>query len=327
MASDLMWRPFSVDDLDALYGLIDTIQTHDGEHERTTRADLDTVAGRPWLDLSKDSLVGLDSEGVPRAWGRTGFRPGETAMVTVNLMGGVDPQWRGRGYGRHILTWQAVRALANATGLRNGTDVPAQIGGFVEDHLDGKRRLFEAAGFAASRKFSELRLTIAESSLALPKLPKPLRLVAFDDSTADRIRIARNITFAHHWGFSAASSHMWAAELDDESFRPELSAAIIDPTAPDEPAVAHVLNCEYEHDWDEPDKREGYIDYLGVVPAWRSQGLASYLLTLSAARFAERGHRYAALGVDTENSTGALRLYESLGYQLVHGTTYFSKRV
>ncbi len=327
MSSELTWRPVGPDDLDELFGLISRVQDHDQEHERTTRHDLDVVAARPWLDLSKDSIMAVDGDGVPRAWGRTGFRPGDSTSLRVQLMGGVDPEWRGQGLGRRILEWEAERALTNAESLRDDPSEPVQIGGFVEEHLDDRRRLFEAGGFVASRLFSEMRQTIPSPLVGPGPLPEQLELEAFDESNSERVRIALNSSFADHWGYAAADRDAWAVEVATPAFRPALSGVIIDRSTPGEPVVAFVLNCEHEQDWDDPAQREGYVEYLGVIPEWRSRGLASYLLNLSAARFAGVGHTHVALGVDTENSTGAMRLYESLGYELAHRTTYYSKTV
>ena len=327
MTSELTWRPFGPDDLDELFGLISRVQDHDRENERTTRHDLDVAAARPWIDLSTDSLMAVDDSGVPRAWGRTGFRPGESTSLTVQLLGGVDPDWRGLGLGRRILAWEAERAMVIAETLRDDASVPVQVGGFVENHLDDRRRLFEAGGFVASRYFNELRQTIPSPLVDLAPLPAPLELVPFDESNSDRVRIALNISFADHWGYAAIDPDRWAVEAATPTFRPALSAAIVDRSTPGEPVVAFVLNSEYEEDWDDPAKKEGYVEYLGVIPEWRSHGLASYLLNLTAARFAGVGHTHVALGVDTENVTGAMRLYESLGYEQVHGTTYYSTTV
>ncbi|KAA0260059.1 MAG: hypothetical protein EDM79_18925, partial [Chloroflexi bacterium] len=46
---------------------------------------------------------------------------------------------------------------------------------------------------------------------------------------------------------------------------------------------------------------------------WRKHGLGLALLQHSFAEFYKRGKRKAGLGVDAENLTGALRLYEKAG--------------
>ena len=61
----------------------------------------------------------------------------------------------------------------------------------------------------------------------------------------------------------------------------------------------------------------GLISLLGVRPGWRRQGLGLSLLRESFRRFAERGETTAALGVDSENPTGATRLYERAGMRIL----------
>jgi ribosomal protein S18 acetylase RimI-like enzyme len=61
----------------------------------------------------------------------------------------------------------------------------------------------------------------------------------------------------------------------------------------------------------------GWIGTLGVRPAWRRRGLGLALLYESFRRFAERGETLAALGVDSENPTGATRLYERAGMRVL----------
>ncbi len=54
---------------------------------------------------------------------------------------------------------------------------------------------------------------------------------------------------------------------------------------------------------------------VGVgAPAWRRRGLAKALLARSLVAAREAGFTSAGLGVDAENPTGALGLYESLGF-------------
>ncbi len=57
----------------------------------------------------------------------------------------------------------------------------------------------------------------------------------------------------------------------------------------------------------------GWVGTLGVQPCWRRRGLGEALLRAAFAALYERGFRRAGLGVDTQNVTGALRLYERAG--------------
>jgi mycothiol synthase len=71
----------------------------------------------------------------------------------------------------------------------------------------------------------------------------------------------------------------------------------------------------------------GWIRNLGVVPAARRRGAACYLLEHALASYAAAGRSLVGLGVDTENVTGALRLYESAGMRPWMQVDAFRRRV
>jgi mycothiol synthase len=61
----------------------------------------------------------------------------------------------------------------------------------------------------------------------------------------------------------------------------------------------------------------GWINVLGVRTAWRNRGVGEALLRSAFREPHARGLRRAGLGVDAENVTGALRLYERVGMRVV----------
>jgi ribosomal protein S18 acetylase RimI-like enzyme len=65
-------------------------------------------------------------------------------------------------------------------------------------------------------------------------------------------------------------------------------------------------------------RREGWVESLGVRRSWRGRGVASALLEHSFNAFIEAGMTHSMLGVDTENPTGAYRVYENVGYEPRH---------
>ena len=73
--------------------------------------------------------------------------------------------------------------------------------------------------------------------------------------------------------------------------------------------------------------QEGWVSDLGVRRAWRKRGIASALLCASMRTFKATGLDDAMLGVDTGNPTGALRLYERLGFVQVKRFITFEKPV
>jgi ribosomal protein S18 acetylase RimI-like enzyme len=73
--------------------------------------------------------------------------------------------------------------------------------------------------------------------------------------------------------------------------------------------------------------QEGWIQALGVRRAWRKRGVATALLCQSMRAFKAAGLDYATLGVDTQNLTGALQLYERLGFVAFKRGITFDKPV
>ncbi len=53
--------------------------------------------------------------------------------------------------------------------------------------------------------------------------------------------------------------------------------------------------------------------------------IAKALLVKSMKMFRDMGFDHTALGVDTANQTGALQLYESVGYKTVRTETFYRK--
>ena len=56
----------------------------------------------------------------------------------------------------------------------------------------------------------------------------------------------------------------------------------------------------------------GFVGMIGIAEAWRRRGLGRALLLHAFREFWARGITRVTLGVDSENPTGATRLYESV---------------
>jgi mycothiol synthase len=63
-------------------------------------------------------------------------------------------------------------------------------------------------------------------------------------------------------------------------------------------------------------RQEGYIDTLAVLRAYRRRGVGTALLAQSLHALKQSGMESADLDADSENRTGALRLYQRMGFQV-----------
>jgi mycothiol synthase len=75
------------------------------------------------------------------------------------------------------------------------------------------------------------------------------------------------------------------------------------------------------------DRTFGWIGSLGVRKACRRRGLALALLRHSFADFVARGASRVGLGVDAENTTGAVRLYERAGMRPVRRLDIYERNL
>jgi mycothiol synthase len=327
----LSWRAPAAADLDPWFALVTRMQDVDRNNERVTRSDLERSLGMSWVDLSADAIVGIDTDGVFRAFGRNTFRPGYTDELSIALIGGVDPDWRGRGIGRQLLAWQRARAMHNVADLRaadpHAAMLPARVGTFAEEQMTANARLLVAAGFEPRRWFDVMRRPLTEADLSIPDpvLPAGLEVVRYGPEVSELVRLAHNEAFLDHWGSNPASVESWrTGHEENDAFRPGSSFVVRNLAVDGNPVVGYVLDEEYVEEWPVLGHSEGYVGTLGVVRAWRGRGLARALLNLAAREFAQRGHPFMALDVDADNPSGAFRLYTNFGFVRALRSTYYA---
>jgi ribosomal protein S18 acetylase RimI-like enzyme len=152
--------------------------------------------------------------------------------------------------------------------------------------------------------------------------PDGLTLRNFSSELGMGARQALNESFADHWSFEPVSEEDWQMFFMGRSdFRPDLTFIAMEG---DEVAgiCLNVVNRETN---ERQGVREGWIQDLGVRRAWRKRGVASALLCESMRAFKADGLDCAMLGVDAENPTGALGLYQRLGFVAVKRFINFEK--
>ncbi len=326
-ALGLTWRPLTPDDVPAWHGLQQAIEVADDATERYDTDDLlEELTVGSHKDPALDSLVGLDADGVPRAFGHNNLLPGES-LRRAYLWGGVHPQWRGRGIGRELLRWQADQARwAWAQQERDGApSTPWRLVVSHPERLTANNALARRLGFTAVRWFHDMvRELTTEGAPSVPELAveEPLVLVPWTADLDEAVRLAHNEAFAGHWGSQPRDEEAWQQwGIGHKNARRDWSFVVLDPTREEDghPAVAaYTLSNAYTQDWAAQGYTQGWTGLLGVRPDWRGRRLAPALLAAAMRAFAADGMQKAGLDVDTGNASGALRLYEGMGYRVEH---------
>lgn len=280
-------RPFTPDDFPAIAAFLAEDETH--LFGRPSRLGVPDVAA--WLsgiELPDDTWL-FDEGGSPVALGWV-----EKDDDTGIAVGVVHRRSRGRGLGSDLVerSEDRLRELG-VTRVHNVALAPDLAA----------RPLLESSGYREVRRFWEMTIELGEDLSPEPELPEGLRIERFSLELAPSFHSALEEAFAQHWEYRPTPfGDWWRRQLVKPDHDPSLWFLV----RRDDEVVAATRN--------DPERSGGgWIGALGVRPAWRGRGLARALLLHSFREFQQRGKRRVGLGVDSENATGATKLYESVG--------------
>ncbi len=222
--------------------------------------------------------------------------------------GFLRPSWRHRGIGQAMMTCAERRLRQIAAGHPgNGNKVLETV---VYDSQPDLTALLEQEGYQPVRYFYWM---VRENLQDIPEVALPtgleVRLVRPDQYR--QVWDANQEAFQDHWGYAPETENDYQHWLNWPYFDPSLWQVA---WAGGEVA-GMVLSFIDSHENEMFHRQRGWTENICVRRPWRRQGLARALLTRSLYLLKERGMAEAALGVDTQNYSGALRLYESVGFR------------
>ena len=310
-------RPIGADDLHAVWQLHVRSEAHDGVPRVFVEEELEEELDDDEVVLATDTRLAL-VDGRPVGYAYTRWFPSPVRLERAYVFGQVDPEFRGLGVGRELLAWGVARAEEQ---LRSsGSDLPKVIRVDSYDYIDSAHRLYARAGFTPVRWFEELLRPLDD--LPARTTIDGIRIEPWDAARDEEIRLVKNESFADHWGSTPISEESWESLVHGFGGRPDLSFIAIDealidddPVAGDGAVVGFCLAHRYEADDEAIGRRDGWIEQLGTLAAYRGRGIASALLVESLHAFVAAGLSHASIGVDGDSPTGAARLYRSLGFE------------
>ncbi len=304
-------RPVGPEDSRAINQMLLEIEAVDQRNFIDTLEDRQRDLTDPETNPATDSLVFLTPEGKAAGLGWI-FTPQEPGQEYVSfLTGEVHPQHRQQGLGEIILSWAEARARQILCGMPS--DRPCMMRAFIKDGLQDRVLLYEKHGFKAARSFYRMKRDLSQP-ISQSYWPPGVTLTAWDSERSDEALEVINEAFSDHWGFIPMSPDLWRQwVLDHEDFRPDLSFMVL--SAETGEIVGMTVNKVNQAENYARGILEGWVMDLCVRRPWRKLGLATALLNISMQAFKADGLEYAGLGVDTENETGALRIYERLGFK------------
>lgn len=302
-------RPPTFEDADIVVELFTVCQQAEYGVAEITREDTLAIWQTPEVDIAKDMLLIFSPD--DQLVGYVQLRHEKPLHMLIILK--VHPKYAHLGLQAFLLVWAEERARTFIPTVREDARVTVQTACSGSDST--YREFIEQAGFTHVRSDWRMEIEMDEPPPA-PIWPAGITLRPFNLDMAHTVYAADQEGFRDHWGFTP---------MDFETFEYWfISTPGFDPTLwflPfDGERITGAALCECQEDI-------AWVNSLSVLRPWRRKGLGLALLHHAFGEFYRRGYRRADLYVDSQNLTGATRLYERAGMHVVRQFDKYEKEL
>jgi mycothiol synthase len=300
------WRPIEQGDIAAWAVMMTACADEDEALRRMSEQDLAELFSFPDLDFSTGSIAVFDGAAMV-AGALLSTRPAADPVHEMRFEGEVHPVYRRRGLGGQLLDWVETAAVPLHEKRHPGH--PLTLHGSSRLGSAAHDALFAAHGYQPVRWWHTMRIDLS----AVPpagSAPGGVQIAGFTaDAMEDALQV-RNEAFRDHWGSTQTSAESWARSLGQESFRPEFSYVAYAGGQ----ALGIIISFEFRASTKATGTRDLYVGIVGTRRAGRNRGIASALLSRALADGKAAGFSTSSLDVDGDSLTGAVGLYERIGY-------------
>jgi GNAT superfamily N-acetyltransferase len=237
------------------------------------------------------------------------------------FVGFLVPAWRRKGIGRVMLRWMENRLRLVASG--HPADRENFFQAFVTQFETGLSAMLRNEGYTPIRYGWEMvrptlddipDFPLPDGIDVRPVLPNQYREI-WDTSTE---------AFHDHWGFVQPTEEDYQSWLADRTiFQPQLWQIAWDIHTGQIAGQVRTFIDQAQNE--KYNRKRGFTEFISVRRPWRKRGLARALIARSLLVQKEHGMTESALGVDSQNLSGATRIYEECGFRVVRQSTIYRK--
>jgi mycothiol synthase len=263
----------------------------------------------PGFDPAMDAVVVEDGERLS-GMATVDRRERDGRLVSHMMAIWVRPDRRREGIGTTLLEWAEARSRSAGAAMTDRLEWPHVIGGWGDLQVAGHAELAARHGYRPYRHGFEMLRRVADPVGDHP-LPEGLEVRPVEPSQHRAIWDA---------DVEAFLDHPEPATRTEEDFQGWFSAPYLDTTLyrvawSGEEVAGSVLTSINPEENERLGVTRAWLDHISVRRPFRKRGLAAALIAATIRELQQRGVAEAALGVDAANPTGALRLYERLGFE------------
>ena len=243
---------------------------------------------------------------------------------TYRHWGALIPEWRGKGIGTAMIRHSERMLVEKAQAHRDTGEVApgkAFLRAYVQKAQPDVQAILTALGYAPERHFYYMVRPDLEN---IPEVALPPGIEVRPATTEQfhQIWLAQTDAFSEHWG---ASDTVREEDYEWWLARPYLQPELWMVAWDGNEIAGMILNYIPTDENEQLGRRRGYTEEICVRKPWRGRGLARALHAQSLRLLHAHGMHDAALHVDAQNESGALRLYESMGFQKTRHSVSYSK--
>lgn len=166
----------------------------------------------------------------------------DEATFKPHIDGGVRTAWTRRGLGTRVL--QTAEEQAADWKQRDAPELAGELTLWLEESRISTVALAQAQGYETWRYFFRMRRDLS-TPVDIPDTAAGFTVRPFGPQDAEPARIARNLSFADHWGSVVSSPERWQAHMvGSQAFRPDICFVALFDDGPHVGEVAAFVLCE-----------------------------------------------------------------------------------
>ena len=305
-------RAVTMEDVPAIVELVARLTTEVlGESDANEAEIRDDLTG-PHFDIAADTFIALSPNGEVVAYGMGQDEHSGVGWMDVYIDPSLDDE-------RFAEVADAAVAACRSRIIESAASRGESSIHLTANLYDVETRMqaaYERGGLEVETIYWRLELSLgAGESLETAVVPDGVRLVKVDPNDDSVMEIAYRLfcdTSSEHHGLDIGQKTL--ADFAEE----KRTAESYDPAAwwfayDEDREVGLVIGDDRR-----VETGVGYIGWIGTTKQARGRGIARALLLTSFADYRARGRTGVQLGVDSGNTTGATRLYESVGMTSLH---------
>ncbi len=311
LPNNFLVRVPTMDDLQAVYDVFYACDMVDNGMTDFLLEDLRISWNEPDFNLATDARIVTTQDYKIVAYAEVGQQQHAKIYGWIR----VHPEYRRQGLEQYLIHLTETRARQHIA--QAAPQARVTISNSLSHNNQAYKSILEQEGYTYSRSFWRMEIDMEDAPPAA-EIPVGIAIRTMHPGEERAVYELDEEAFQDHWGHMPRTFEDWEHwNVKRSTFDPSLWFMAFEGDT-----LAGGAFCAHEKELG-----LGWVHTLAVRRPWRRKGLGLALLRQAFGEFYRRGIRKAGLGVDSQNLTGATRLYERAGMHVAVQFDSFEKEL